>query len=262
MEDLVKDIKKVMFNDQVNACPLILRLAWHAAGTYDKSDNSGGSNGATMRFEPESTDDANNGLDIARKMLEPVIENNPNLSTGDIWAVAGSTAIECMGGPKTKTFIGREDKESKYCPQNGRLPDANLGAKHLRDVFYRMGFNDQEIVALSGAHTVGSCHKDRSGFEGKWTSDPLKFDNEYFKVLLNKSWKRKSWDGPEQYEDETGELMMLPTDIALITDNNFYKYVNLYAEDQDKFFEDFAKAFSKLQTNGCPFHNEKVYINL
>lgn len=40
-------------------------------------------------------------------------------------------------------------------PENGRLPDASQGAQHLRDVFYRMGFDDQEIVILSGAHTLG-----------------------------------------------------------------------------------------------------------
>jgi catalase (peroxidase I) len=40
---------------------------------------------------------------------------------------------------------------------------------HIRDIFYRMGFNDQEIVALIGAHTLGECHRDRSGFVGPWT---------------------------------------------------------------------------------------------
>ena len=44
-------------------------------------------------------------------------------------------------------------------PPNGLLPDASQGAAHLRDVFYRMGFDDRDIVALSGAHTVGRCHK-------------------------------------------------------------------------------------------------------
>lgn len=39
-----------------------------------------------------------------------------------------------------------------------QLPDASQGAEHLREVFYRMGFNDREIVALSGAHTLGRCH--------------------------------------------------------------------------------------------------------
>jgi cytochrome c peroxidase len=56
----------------------------------------------------------------------------------------------------------------KVIPPNGRLPDAAQGASHVRDIFYRMGFNDQEIVALSGAHSLGRCHTDRSGFSGPW----------------------------------------------------------------------------------------------
>ncbi len=52
-----------------------------------------------------------------------------------------------------------------------------------------MGFNDQEIVALSGAHTLGSCHISRSGFDGPWTRNPLKFDNSYFKHLLHSDWQ-------------------------------------------------------------------------
>lgn len=48
-----------------------------------------------------------------------------------------------------------------------------------------MGFNDKEIVALSGAHTLGRAHKERSGFEGAWTEDPYLFDNSYFKELVN-----------------------------------------------------------------------------
>lgn len=47
------------------------------------------------------------------------------------------------------------------------------------------GFNDQEIVALAGAHAVGRCHTDRSGFDGPWTFSPVTFSNEYFKLLLN-----------------------------------------------------------------------------
>lgn len=78
--------------------------------------------------------------------------------------------------------FGRVDAP-KGCPvpPNGLLPDAAQGAEHLRQVFYRQGFTDREIVALSGAHTLGRCHKVRSGFDGKWTSNPLKFDNEYFR---------------------------------------------------------------------------------
>ena len=47
-----------------------------------------------------------------------------------------------------------------------RLPDGALGADHIREIFGRMGFSDQEIVALSGAHNKGRCHADRSGFDG------------------------------------------------------------------------------------------------
>ena len=52
----------------------------------------------------------------------------------------------------------------------------NQDAKHLRDIFYPKGFTDQDIVALSGAHTVGACHANRSGFEGAWTDEKLKFE--------------------------------------------------------------------------------------
>ena len=46
----------------------------------------------------------------------------------------------------------------------------------------------QEIVALSGAHALGRCHRDRSGFEGPWTNSPITFSNEYFKLLLDEKW--------------------------------------------------------------------------
>jgi cytochrome c peroxidase len=52
--------------------PVLLRLAWHASGTYDKETGTGGSNGATMRFAPESDHGANAGLKAARDFLEPV----------------------------------------------------------------------------------------------------------------------------------------------------------------------------------------------
>ena len=47
---------------------------------------------------------------------------------------------------------------------------------HIRTIFHRMGFNDREIVALIGAHTLGSCHKDRSGYDGPWTRYAEKCD--------------------------------------------------------------------------------------
>jgi|TARA_B100001142_G_scaffold270623_1_gene276814 cytochrome c peroxidase len=53
-----------------------------------------------------------------------------------------------------------------------------------------------------------------------------------------------------QYTDPSGNLMMLPSDIALIEDPKFKKYVDVYAKDQKKFFDDFSKAFNKLETLG------------
>merc|ERR1719261_1848609 len=54
-----------------------MRLGWHAAGT----------DGATMRFAPESTDDANAGLSIVRDMLNPVKDAFPGVSNADIWTL-------------------------------------------------------------------------------------------------------------------------------------------------------------------------------
>jgi len=254
---LKSEIRAAIINNKVNACPMIVRLAWHAAGTYDVKDGSGGSNGAGMRFAPEATDDANAGLNIVRDMLLPVKQRHPELSYGDLWTLAGVCAVEFLGGPKNiHSGFGRKDMgNGSGCPANGRLPDANQGAEHLRDVFYRMGFNDQEIVALSGAHTLGSCHISRSGFDGPWSRNPLKFDNAYFKHLLYETWTPRKWDGPLQYQDETGELMMLPTDMALKTDPKFRPWVEKYAKDEAAFFADFEAAFSKLLLNGVTDEN-------
>lgn len=71
-----------------------------------------------------------------------------------------------MGGPDIKWRPGRSDSDKTQCTPDGRLPVAALAQDHLRQIFYRMGFNDQEIVALSGAHALGRCHTDRSGFDG------------------------------------------------------------------------------------------------
>jgi cytochrome c peroxidase len=98
-----------------------------------------------------------------------------------------------------------------------------------------MGFNDQEIVALSGAHSLGRCHTDRSGYTGPWTFTPNRFSNQYFTLLLDVEWKEKKWDGPKQYVDPEDELMMLPTDMALVWDPEFKKYVELYAKDKELF---------------------------
>jgi cytochrome c peroxidase len=235
--------------------PLFVRLAWHASGTYDKRDKTGGSNGATMRFKPESNWGANNGLDLARKLLEPIKAKYPSLSYGDLWTLAGVVAVESMGGPTIPWRPGRVDvveTQVKALP-DGRLPDAAQGERHVRDIFYRMGFNDREIVALAGAHALGRCHTDRSGYDGPWTRAPTSFSNEYFRELLESKWTKKRWGGPEQFEDQTGQLMMTPADMAMVADAKFLEYVKVYATDEAAFFKDFAAAFSKLLELGVPF---------
>lgn len=82
------------------------------------------------------------------------------------------TSIRALGGPEVPWTPGRTDYSDEQAAAThrgdvgSRLPDGAKGADHIREVFGRMGFNDQEIVALSGAHNLGRCHSDRSGFEG------------------------------------------------------------------------------------------------
>jgi catalase (peroxidase I) len=226
-----------------------------ATGTFNRHDGTGGSNGGTIRFEPESTDPANAGLHIIRDLLLPTKVAHPEVSHADLIALAGAMAIEFVGGPYVPVKLGRtDDADGSRCPANGRLPDALQGAAHLRGLFgERMGFSDREIVALSGAHTLGRCHKVRSGFDGPWTTNPLRFDNEYFRNLIELEWRPKQWDGPLQYEDtKTGDLMMLPTDLALVQDAGFKQYVEIYARDGEAFARDFSAAFAKLLALGCP----------
>jgi peroxiredoxin len=127
-----------------------------------------------------------------------------------------------MGGPDIEWHGGRTDyvDDSKLLPR-GRLPDSAKGAAHLRQMFYRMGFDDREIVALSGAHNLGRCHANHSGFSGAWVNNPTRFSNQYFRLMASLEWKRKTLEnGVTQfvnYDEETeAELMMLPTDMALL----------------------------------------------
>lgn len=277
-DEVRKEIVKILEDDKYKDSsydgatpgPLLLRLAWHSAGTFCGQTKTGGSNGATMRFEPEVSWDANAGLKLAQQLLEPVKKKFPAVSYSDLWIYAACVAIEEMGGEKVPFAPGRKDKSSgSECPawdgptcKDGRLPGADMGspdktASHLRLIFNRMGFNDQEIVALSGAHGLGACHTDRSGFWGPWTRAPTTVSNEYYRELLENTWtiktthKGQPWKGPLQFEDPTGDLMMLPSDIVLTQDKSFRKYVEMYAKDDSLFQKDFAKVVGKLFALGC-----------
>ncbi|KAK7311541.1 hypothetical protein RJT34_09753 [Clitoria ternatea] len=251
----IKDLLRTKF-----CHPLLIRLGWHDAGTYNKNieewPQRGGANGS-LRFEVELKHAANAGLVNALKLLQPIKDKYSGVTYADLFQLAGATAVEEAGGPKIPMKYGRVDVSGpEQCPEEGRLPDAGPSspADHLRQVFYRMGLNDKEIVALSGAHTLGRSRPDRSGW-GKpvtkytkdgpgapggqsWTVQWLKFDNSYFKDIKEK-------------KDE--DLLVLPTDAALFDDPSFKVYAEKYAEDQETFFKDYAEAHAKLSNLGAKF---------
>ncbi|CAN7015949.1 unnamed protein product [Brassica rapa subsp. trilocularis] len=215
-----------------NCAPIMLRLAWHDAGTYDAQSKTGGPNGS-IRNEEEYTHGANTGLKIALELCEGVKAKHPKITYADLYQLAGVVAVEVTGGPEISFQPGRKD--SNVCPREGRLPDAKKDFQHLRDVFYRMGLSDKDIVALSGGHTLGRAHPERSGFDGPWTQEPLKFDNSYFVELL---------------KGESEGLLKLPSDKTLLEDPEFRRYVELYAKDEDAFFRDYAESHKKLSELG------------
>jgi len=219
---------------------------------------TGGSGGGTIRFKEELQHGANAGLALAVARLEPVKLAHPDVSWADLIAFVGVVAIQHMGGPAVPFSYGRVDElDPAIVTPDGRLPAANSGDGHgettrkgLRDVFTRMGFDDCEIVALSGAHAVGRCNANASGYVGPWTGNPLVFDNSYFVLLEGQQWSPDTAATKLQYRDPAGKYMMLPSDIALIEDAAFKKHVDEYAKDQTKFFTDFSTAFEKLETLG------------
>ncbi|KAK9670635.1 hypothetical protein RND81_13G214400 [Saponaria officinalis] len=223
-----RDLRALIFSKQ--CAPIMLRLAWHDAGTYDVKTKTGGPNGS-IKYELNHS--ANKGLNIAIDFCEEVKAKYPKITYADLYQLAGVVAVEVSGGPTIDFVPGRMD-----CPnpiEEGRLPDAKEGAAHLRDVFYRMGLSNKDIVALSGAHTLGRAHVERSGFEGAWTREPLKFDNSYFVELLK--------------GDKSG-LLKLPTDKVLVQDPVFRSSVELYAKDKEAFFRDYADSHKKLSMLG------------
>lgn len=213
-----------------------------------------------MRFTDagEGTFGANAGLpDVAVGLLKPVADKyvaSGAISNADLWTLAANVAIEAMGGPSIPTRFGRTDaKDSSESveSQAGRLPDGDKGIPHLREIFHPKGFTDRDIVALSGAHTVGKCHADRSGFDGAWTEDSLKFDNSYFTEMLAKKYEDETTaQGCPQKKCPASGTIMLISDLALL-EEPFKAVVDEYAADQQKFFDDFVSAWVKLQENGC-----------
>lgn len=240
--------------------PLLVRFAWHNSGSYDQHDKTntkGGSYGGTMRFEKEQKDPENAGLPSASKFLESIHAKYPDLSFGDLNTLGGVVAVQEMDGPKIPWRPGRLDLPEEDIPPYHRLPDAHMTTgDYVRSVFTdRLGFTDKEMVCLIGVgHGIGRCHTTSSGFDDNWTFSPTTITNSFYDLLLNGSWHFRKWDGPQQYQDDaTNSLMMLPTDMVLKTDEKFRKYCEEYAKDSDLCMKDFSSAFSRLLERGISF---------
>jgi len=276
--EAVKKEVATMLEDNEDMGPTLVRLAWHSSGTYDKATKTGGSNGGTMRFDPEINHGANAGLAAAQDWLEPVKAKFPGITYADLWILGSYTAIEYMGGPAIPFRAGRTDAPSgDHCPPEGRLPDGQAGpddpecaesidatSAHVRKVFNAYGFNDKQMVCLIGAHALGRCHTTSSGYDGPWTRAPTTFSNEYYRLLLEDTWTVRGWAGPKQYENsKTGsDLMMLPADMVLVRDPEFAKATKHYAADYAAFEKDFTKDFKTLTELGFPSRGWKAWFGL
>ena len=178
--------------------PLLIRMAWHSAGTYRTGDGRGGAGSGTQRFAPLNSWPDNANLDKARRLLWPIKQKyGSKISWADLMILAGNCALESMG---FKTFgfgAGREDvwepEEDIYWGTEGKWlddrrysgdreledplaavqmgliyvnpegpngnPDPLAAARDIRETFARMAMNDEETVALiAGGHTFGKTH--------------------------------------------------------------------------------------------------------
>jgi catalase-peroxidase len=205
MAALKKDLHTLMTDSQAwwpadwgHYGGLMIRMAWHSAGTYRTSDGRGGAGTGNQRFAPLNSWPDNVNLDKARRLLWPVKQKyGNNISWADLMILAGNCALESMGfktfgfgggrvdiwEPEEDIYWGRESEwkgDKRYSGErelepplaavqmgliyvnpegpNGN-PDPVASGKDVRVTFARMGMNDEETVALvAGGHTFGKAH--------------------------------------------------------------------------------------------------------
>lgn len=200
-----RDIAEVLTTSQEwwpadfgNYGPLMIRMAWHSAGTYRISDGRGGAGAGQQRFAPLNSWPDNASLDKARRLLWPVKKKyGQNISWADLMVLTGNVALETMGfktfgfaggredvwepeedvywGPETEwlgdaRYTGDRELENPLgAVQMGLIyvnpegpngnPDPLAAARDIRETFRRMAMNDEETVALiAGGHTFGKTH--------------------------------------------------------------------------------------------------------
>ncbi len=204
LDAVIQDLHKVMTDSQDwwpadwgHYGGLMIRMAWHSAGTYRITDGRGGAGNGQQRFAPLNSWPDNANLDKARRLLWPIKQKyGRKISWADLMILAGNVALESMGF-KTFGFAGGrkdvwEPEELFWGPEgtwlgderysgerqlaeplgavqmgliyvnpegpNGK-PDPLAAAKDIRETFYRMAMNDEETVALiAGGHTLGKTH--------------------------------------------------------------------------------------------------------
>ncbi|CAH2051026.1 unnamed protein product, partial [Thlaspi arvense] len=206
-----EEIRKVLSKGKA---PGVFVLAFHDAGTFEIDENSGGMNGSIVyeldrpeKHRPSKTSQGKDLLNnehlhdppLANSILEKAkteVDAIRPVSWADIIALAGAEAVSLCGGPSIPLRLGRID--SMVADAEGKLPQESLDAFGLKRCFQRKG--TRELVALSGAHTLGS-----KGF-----GNPTVFDNSYFKILLEKPWLSSAG---------MSSMIGLPSDRALVEDD-------------------------------------------
>ncbi len=201
---VIKDLQALMTNSQDwwpadfgHYGGLMIRMAWHSAGTYRITDGRGGAGAGQQRFAPLNSWPDNANLDKARRLLWPIKQKyGRKISWADLMVLAGNVALESMGF-KTFGFAGGrvdawEPEELYWGPEGTWLgderysgerqlaeplgavqmgliyvnpegpngnPDPVAAAKDIRETFFRMAMNDEETVALiAGGHSFGKTH--------------------------------------------------------------------------------------------------------
>ena len=204
LDAVIKDLRALMTDSQEwwpadfgHYGGLMIRLAWHSAGTYRITDGRGGAGAGQQRFAPLNSWPDNANLDKARRLLWPIKQKyGRKISWADLMVLAGNAALESTDfktfgfaggradvwepeelywGPEG-TWLGderysgeRQLSEPLGAVQMGLIyvnpegpngnPDPVAAAKDIRETFFRMAMNDEETVALiAGGHTLGKTH--------------------------------------------------------------------------------------------------------